>query len=146
MFLAQPHPLPETLIGDRAVKYFDLTMASWTKGRDLAAFAPAALDAYRACFSRPENIRAFCEDYRAGATCDHEADAADYETGNKIAAPLCAIWGDSGIPDAAVASPLDIWRVWADDVSGGPIPSGHFLAEENPAALLDKLLPFLGAE
>jgi haloacetate dehalogenase len=38
---------------------------------------------------------------------------------------------------------LPIWRDWADDVSGGPIASGHYLPEENPDAVLAVLLLFL---
>lgn len=38
---------------------------------------------------------------------------------------------------------LPIGRDWADDVSGGPIGAGHFLAEENPDDALAALLPFL---
>lgn len=38
---------------------------------------------------------------------------------------------------------LPIWRDWADDVSGGPIASGHYLPEENPDDVLAVLLPFL---
>ncbi|VAW16711.1 Hydrolase, alpha/beta fold family [hydrothermal vent metagenome] len=145
MFLAQPYPMPEMLIGATAREFVDFTLASWTGSKDLAAFSPGALDAYRSSFCRPKTIRAMCEDYRAGATCDHEADIADLERGAKITAPLAVIWGDKGIPDATVASPLATWAKWADTVSGGPIPSGHFLAEENGPALLKLLLPFLKA-
>jgi haloacetate dehalogenase len=46
---------------------------------------------------------------------------------------MLALWGDAGIATAA-ATPLDTWKMWATDVSGAPIDSGHFLTEENPAA------------
>ncbi len=38
---------------------------------------------------------------------------------------------------------LTIWRDWADDVAAKPIEAGHFLAEENPSAVLAALTPFL---
>jgi haloacetate dehalogenase len=38
-----------------------------------------------------------------------------------------------------------VWRRRAADVTGGPIDSGHFLAEENPAATTAALLAFLSA-
>lgn len=41
---------------------------------------------------------------------------------------------------------LPIWRDWADDVTGGPIEAGHFLAKENPDDVLAALLPFLLAQ
>ena len=145
MFLAQAAPLPEMLIDGAARAYLDFTMASWTKSKDLSSFSPAALDVYRRNFAREKSIRAACEDYRAGAGYDHEADLADLGAGNRIKAPLCAIWGDKGIPDAHGVSPLDIWKRWANEVTGKAIPSGHFLPEENSPALLAALLPFLNA-
>ena len=72
-----------------------------------------------------------CEDYRAGAYADYDIDKADLEAGKKITIPLLALWGDAGIARAA-ATPLDTWKNWATNVSGGPVDSGHFLAEENP--------------
>jgi haloacetate dehalogenase len=41
--------------------------------------------------------------------------------------------------------PLAVWRNWADDVRGGPIESGHHVAEENPEELARRLRDFLGA-
>jgi len=140
-FLAQPHPLPETLIAADPVYYLEHTLASWTKTKSLAAFDPRALDHYRAFFAKPERIHACCEDYRAGWTCDREADAADRAAGKRIAAPLLSIWGDAGIP-AGGPSPIDVWRNWADDVRGGPVASGHFLCEEAPETASEELLAF----
>ena len=41
------------------------------------------------------------------------------------------------------AAPLAIWKEWATDVTGAPIDSGHFLAEENPDATAKAMLDFL---
>lgn len=141
MFLAQPEPLPESLIAADPVYYLDHTIASWTKARSLAAIDPRALEHYRAFFLQPERIHACCEDYRAGWTCDRAADQADREAGRRISVPLLSIWGDAGIP-ADGPSPLDVWRKWADDVTGGSIDSGHFVCEENPQATSAALLDF----
>lgn len=43
------------------------------------------------------------------------------------------------------AEPLQVWRAWCSDLSGAGIDSGHFLAEENPDAMLTALLPFLAS-
>lgn len=142
-FLAQPHPLPETLIEPVARDYLDYTLASWTAAGTLSAFSAAALEAYRESFERPDAIRAACGDYRAGASYDFQADAADLGAGRRIAAPLLAVWGSHGFHLDRRATPLDVWRAWADDVQGGPVSAGHFVAEENPDALMDMLLPFL---
>lgn len=141
-FLAQPYPLPETLIGPHPVYYLDWTIASWTRARDLSAFDAGALAEYRLHFAAPETIRATCNDYRSGATYDLAADEADYAAGRRIACPTLALWGAAGIP-GDIEGPLAIWREWCNDVRGAAIDSGHFLAEENPEATLSHLLAFL---
>jgi haloacetate dehalogenase len=141
MFLAQPEPLPETLISAAPQTYLDHTLASWTGDVSLKSFAPEALEAYRAAFREPERVHATCEDYRAGATIDRALDDADRAAGRRIAAPLLALWGAKGIP-AQGESPLDVWRRWASDVSGKGIACGHFLPEEAPEATAEALLAF----
>jgi haloacetate dehalogenase len=123
-FLAQPYPLPETLIGADPVFFYS------NRPNRQVAFAPEALEEYVRCASAPEMIHASCEDYRAGATYDFALDEAD--RGNKkIVAPLLALWGARG-EVGKWYDILGIWRDWADDVRGQPIDSGHFLAEEAP--------------
>jgi haloacetate dehalogenase len=141
MFLAQPEPLPETLISAAPQVYLDHTLASWTGAKSLASFAPEALEAYRAAFREPARVHATCEDYRAGATIDRALDDADRAAGRKIAAPLLALWGGAGIP-ARGESPLDVWRRWAVHVSGQAIEGGHFLPEEAPEATAAALAAF----
>ena len=141
MFLAQPEPLPETLINAAAVAYLETTLASWTGDHSLKSFAPIALEAYRAAFRDPARVHATCEDYRAGATIDRALDDADRGSGRKITAPLLALWGTKGIP-AKGESPLDVWRRWAVDVHGEGIECGHFLPEEAPEATARALSAF----
>jgi len=141
MFLAQPEPLPETLIARSAREYIDHTLASWTTTRSLACFGEEALTSYRAAFADPARIHAFCEDYRAGATIDRANDERDMAAGAEIAAPLLALWGDHGIP-AAGADPLDVWRRWASDARGHGVACGHFLPEEAPEATQRALMDF----
>jgi haloacetate dehalogenase len=139
-FLAQKHPMPEAVLEKAALDYIHLKMASWTKAKDLSAFDPRALAHYDAFFCDPLRIHATCEDYRAGATTDLANDEADRAAGRKISAPLLALWGAAGIPSGS--GPLDIWRDWAKDVSGHPVDSGHFVAEENPDATAAGLVAF----
>jgi haloacetate dehalogenase len=141
-FLAQPEPMPETLIGGAAPFYVDFTLASWTAAKDLSAFDPRALAHYRAAFNEPSRIHAACEDYRAGATLDRATDEADQAAGKKIAVPVLVLWGGRGLGGGG-ASTLDVWRQWAHNVQGQPITGGHFLPEENPEATLEALLAFL---
>jgi len=141
-FLAQPEPMPETLIGGAAPFYVDFTLASWTAAKNLSAFDPRALAHYRAAFNEPSRIHAACEDYRAGATLDLATDEADQAAGKKIAVPVLVLWGGRGLGGGG-ASTLDVWRQWAHNVQGQPIAGGHFLPEENPEATLEALLAFL---
>jgi haloacetate dehalogenase len=141
LFLAQPRPLPETMINAAPHAYQDLTLASWTKSRDLRAFAPAALEAYHEFFDDEARIHALCNDYRAGQTIDLELDRADRDAGRKITCPVLALWGEAGIP-AGGASPLEVWQRWAENVTGLAVDAGHFVAEENPEATLLALTDF----
>ncbi len=142
LFLAQPAPFPETLIGASARYYLDHTLSSWTATKDLSSFDPRAMEHYRRAFDDPSRVHASCEDYRAGALIDRLLDQADLDAGVKIEVPLLAIWGDGGLP-ASGAAPLEIWRQYARDVEGAAIKSGHFVPEENPDACVEALLAFL---
>ena len=141
-FLAQPRPMPETMISKDPVYYLEHTLKSWCKPRDLSPFSPEALAHYRALMSDPRRVHAMCEDYRAGATIDRRLDEADLAAARKITCPTFVLWGSDYLGKGA-APPLDVWRRWCTDVTGAEIDSGHFLADENPGATLAALIPFL---
>ncbi len=141
-FLARPAPFPEDMIGANAVYFLDYLLAQWTGTKDLSAFDPRALAHYRHAFTKPEVIHAHCEDYRAGAAFDPDLDAEDFAAGRRIIMPMLALWG-ADRKHGFVNKPLESWRPWCPHVQGGPIESGHFLAEEAPEATLAALLPFL---
>lgn len=140
-FLAQPAPLPESLIGADGAGYVARTLASWTLAGDLSPFAAEALDSYLRQAGDPARVAAMCADYRAGATTDRALDEADRAAGRKIAAPLRFVWGRHGFP-SRTGDPLGLWRGWAEDVSGAEIDGcGHFAMEEAPDAFLAAMLP-----
>lgn len=139
--LAQPEPLPETLLSANPDFYLKNKLAGWSKSKNLSAFDPRALAHYLAAFNDPLRIHAMCEDYRAGAYADFEHDKADRDAGNKITIPMLALWGDAGIA-ASAATPLDTWKTWATNVRGQPVNSGHFLTEEYPDGTSAALLKF----
>ncbi len=142
-FLAQPTPMPETLLQGASAMWLDHTIASWSRD-GLDAYDPRAMDDYRAFFAEPARIHACCEDYRAGATVDVEHDRADLAMTKRIFCPVYVLWGTRGIP--AAGGPLNQWiRTFAPRAEGKAIDAGHFVAEENPQATLDALLPFLSA-
>ena len=138
-FLIQPPPLPEALIGTDPVRYLHSVMGKRHAG--LAAFAPEALAEYERCVQIPGSAESICEDYRASAGIDLAHDRDDVAAGRKLAMPLRVLWGEHG----AVGQCFDVlalWRERALDVSGQPLPCGHYIAEEAPAHLLDQALNF----
>jgi haloacetate dehalogenase len=145
LFLAQPAPLPETLIGADPAMYADWTIRSWTADKSLRHFHPSALEAYRGQLAEPGRRRAICEDYRAGAGIDRELDEADIARGHTIAMPALALWGEDYVGKTG-QSPLELWRPLVPDMLGRAIQSGHFLAEEAPEETLAPLLAFLSGE
>ena len=48
------------------------------------------------CFRDPAAIHASCEDYRAAAGTDLDDDDAAAARGQKVTAPLLALWGEHG--------------------------------------------------
>src|SRR6266540_5096334 len=58
MFLAQPAPFPETMIGKDPLFFFDWRAARGTKSKSLAAFDPRALAHYHAFFQDPLRLHA----------------------------------------------------------------------------------------
>jgi haloacetate dehalogenase len=140
-FLAAPEPIPETLIAGAPDVFVGQLLDSWSAKPD--AFPADVLAQYVEKFRDPATVHAICEEYRAAATLDHDHDRLDRERGRRIACPLLALWD----PGGAVASwydPLEIWRRWADDVSGAAVGAGHFLPEEAPDETRGWLLGFLG--
>ncbi len=155
-FLSLPAPFPETLIGHDPLFFFDSRAAAGAKPPpDLAPLAgqrnvksifdSRALAHYHAAYQDPTRIHAMCEDYRAGRTTDFDHDEADRASAKKIACPVLALWGSSGLCANAGLDALACWREWAADLHGFAVDSGHYLPEENPDATGRALLDFFGA-
>jgi haloacetate dehalogenase len=134
-FLAQPHPVPERMI--RADARAWLLGHSGKHGVPPDFFSPEALEDYLAALGEPGTIEAICEDYRAAATIDLVHDRESRAAGRRITAPLAVLWGAKGKVGAWYDVPA-IWRDYADDLLlAEAVPSGHYLAEEAPEAVLD---------
>jgi haloacetate dehalogenase len=82
------------------------------------------------------------EDYRAGLGPDRAADEADRAAGRRIACPTLALWSSRDDLEELHGDVLAIWRSWTTELTGGPIASGHHVAEDNPAELSDRLIDF----
>lgn len=139
-FLIQPAPLPERLIEADPAAYVRDVMGKRSAG--LAPFDPRALAEYQRCLALPGAAHGICEDYRAAATIDLEHDRFDRDAGNRLALPLMVLWGEQGVVGRCF-DPLKEWQRVAADVQGGALPCGHYIAEEAPDRLLERVLPFL---
>ncbi len=133
-WLAQPHPFPEWLINKAPEEWWRQHTNRNPDRADL--FHPDALADYLAAVRIPETVRGICEDYRAAISIDLVHDRASRSAGDKIRCPQLAVWGKRGKIEKSY-DVLAIWRQYcANDVTGGAVESGHYLAEENPTALL----------
>ena len=143
-FLDRPAPLPETMIGAQPDIWHEYLLASWTGTGDLSPFDERAMEHYRHNWRRSSAIHAMSEDYRAGSSIDREIDVADMQSARKITCPTLALWGDvRSVGGVSKGGPLHVWEQWCDHVTGEPVKSGHFLAEEAPRETLELVQPFL---
>jgi haloacetate dehalogenase len=132
--------LPEALTAGREEIYLRYCYRTWAL--NAAAIEEEAVQEYLRCFRQPGAMRAAFEDYRAGATIDLEHDAADRH--KKISVPTLVLWGAGGRPPQATDM-LGVWGPRCERVEGYGIPEcGHFIPEEQPAALIDAILKFVG--
>jgi haloacetate dehalogenase len=140
-FLIQPAPLPERAIEADPAAWVREGMGARFAGLD--PFDPAAMAEYVRCLSLPGSATAVCEDYRASAAIDLEHDRADRAAGRRIACPTRVLWGAHGVI-ARCFDAMALWREAADDVSGRALDCGHYIAEEQPAVLLEEMQSFFG--
>jgi len=143
-FLAQPSPLPETLVSAAPEAVIENAMTEWDSAPE--TFPDWVREAYVDALRDPAHVHAICEEYRAAAGLDREHDKADLDARRRIACPLLALWSDRG--GLAhwydnVGGPLGLWRRWADDVRGQAIAGGHFFPEEEPFITADLIGQFL---
>jgi haloacetate dehalogenase len=139
-FQIQPAPLPENVISYNPAYYLRDHLA--IQGKTPGAVTPEAMTEYMRCYCCKGTIRAACEDYRAAAGIDLEMDRVDEASGNKITAPVLALWGAQGTV-GRLWDVLATWRAKAkSDVSGKALACGHLLPEEQPDAIISEFRSF----
>jgi pimeloyl-ACP methyl ester carboxylesterase len=140
LFHMQPD-LPEALVSGREAAYLEWFFERWAWRR--AAIDRESVEEYVRAFSRPGRLRAGFEDYRATLTDDLPADNESFAAGRRLEMPLLALWGAQGLVGALPVA--EIWREYAADVRAEAVPEcGHFVPEEQPAAVVEHLRAFLG--
>jgi haloacetate dehalogenase len=140
-WFAQPHPFPEVLINAAPEAWFAAHTSREPKPPGF--FHPAALADYIAAARDPAAIVGMCEDYRAAVTVDLADDRASRTEGRRVMCPMLVLWGAKG-KIGGWYDALGIWRQYCtNEVSGGPVDSGHYLAEEAPGQVLERLSAFL---
>jgi pimeloyl-ACP methyl ester carboxylesterase len=135
LFHLQPD-LPELLAGQNIAAYLGYFFERWTYQRHGLDAASTYIEA----FSAPGALRAGFDDYRA--SFPHDASHDDESAGRQLSMPVLALWGQAGL--LGTLPTLDIWREYANEVRGVEISEcGHFLAEEQPAVVLEELRAFM---
>jgi pimeloyl-ACP methyl ester carboxylesterase len=130
--------LPELLVGANVEAYLRYFFTTWAHNR--AVFTPEVIAEYVHTYSAPGALRGGFNDYRAGIAEDWSQDKQD--AGKKLKMPTLVLWGGGSI--VHLFNVLEIWQEFAHDVRGEAIPEcGHFLPEEKPEIVLQKLLEFL---
>ena len=111
-------------------------------GFDPEAIGPEDLDRYADSFKAPGAMRAGFELYRAFDR-DAEDNRAALRRHGRLTMPVLGLGGSSSF-FAPVAE--EMLREVAENVTTAEIPSsGHWIAEENPGAVLKSLLGFIGS-
>ncbi|ADB34136.1 alpha/beta hydrolase fold protein [Kribbella flavida DSM 17836] len=138
--LSRPEPEPE----NRLTPDYLFPDGSPSISPHEIALDPDALADYLSALDRPSVRHAMCQDYRAGATVDRELDEQDLAAGRTIECPVLVLWGSAGdLPQWF--DPMQTWSRWAPNLQGEGLGCGHFIPEESPKTLLDRLTTFLDA-
>jgi pimeloyl-ACP methyl ester carboxylesterase len=129
--------LAETLVAGREREYIQYFVNA--RIFNPAAITAADLDVYVSAYSAPGAMRAGFEVYRAFGQ-DADDNRAMLRENGKLTMPVLAIGGAISTTGAVIE---EMAREVAEDVTAARIPdTGHWVAEENPQAVLRELLEF----
>jgi haloacetate dehalogenase len=141
--LAQPEPLAECLLSANPQAVIEHALSEW--GSSPSSFPPDVRQGYVDALRNPSSVHAICEEYRAAASIDIEIDRMDQHAGRRIACPVLVLWAQGSGLDTwytDVGGPLEIWRRWANDITGRSVAGGHFFPEENGTETTAELRQF----
>ncbi|MDP2697246.1 alpha/beta fold hydrolase [Thalassospira sp.] len=139
--LGQEGGLPERLLAAAPDEFIDRVFKVMSAESDSVIEAPAR-EAYRAAFRNPAVRHAMCEDYRAALNEDIVHDEADRAAGRKLDCPVLVLWPSSE-EVAGRPNRIDIWKGWADHVTGAVTTGGHLQPEDRPDEVAAVLTAFI---
>lgn len=132
-FFAQPDKPERAIMADPDAWY----------GGDPDAMGMENYQEFRAATRDAPTVRAMLEDYRAGLGVDREHEEIDRRVGRTVQCPSLVLWSTRDDMEDLYGDPVAIWRPWVKTLRGVRIESGHHMAEENPADVVDALRGFL---
>ncbi|UCR88090.1 alpha/beta fold hydrolase [Mycetocola spongiae] len=136
--MAQPAGIAEPMIEATADTFFASFIDGWVS-------TPEAIpEEYRAEYLRASRgaVTSIVADYRASAGVDLRHDREDRDAGRTLAMPVMVIQQDWGVQLGFDARAL--WGAWAKDLDHRTLAAGHFMAEEDPAAIIAAIRELLG--
>jgi haloacetate dehalogenase len=141
-FMIQPFDFPEHLMSADVDFFIEKKLAKSAKG--LSFFDPQCLVEYKRYMRNPATVHAMCEDYRACAGIDFDADTKDFDAGRKINCPVLVLWGATGsVGRNSRPGAGEVWQRYATDIRGAKaLPCGHYLSEEAPEETYKELREF----
>lgn len=134
-FFAQPDKPERAILADPDAWY----------GGDAERMGAENYADYHEAIHDSATVCAMLEDYRAGLGVDRAADDADLAGGRRIECPTLVLWSTRDDLEQLYGDVLSVWRAWSSDLRGGPIESGHHMAEDAPEQLASELITFLAA-
>ncbi|AST96353.1 alpha/beta fold hydrolase [Shouchella clausii] len=133
--------LPEALIAGREEVYLG-TLFRRTPYLLEQLKADGVWDEYVRIWKQPGGFQAALNDYRAAHKLDLPNYRVEKEMNKKINQPCLLLWGENG--NLAGQPVLDIWKEVATMATGKELAGcGHYVPEEQPAAMMQELAPFL---
>lgn len=140
-FYIQGKGFPETALSADPERFINYNLNLKIGPAARKRFPEEILAEYTRCFSDYATVHGICEDYRASATIDMVLDEPDRE--KLMQTPILLLWGENGV----VGKLWDVmakWRPLAANLEGCGVPEcGHFVPEEQPEFVLDRMLPFM---
>ena len=129
--------LPELLVSGREREYIQHFINA--RIFNAGAFTAEDLDVYVSAYSAPGALRAAFEAYRAFGQ-DAEDNRRILQHNGRLTIPVLALGGTISTTGAVIG---EMTKEVAEDVTAVRVPdTGHWIAEENPEAVVDELLRF----